>query len=50
MSAERRQYGTPFRCPKCPPKHFYGALHIPNIKNITHCPNCGTKLVRSRPK
>ena len=37
-------YGLPLHCPKCPPKHYFGALKIPGVK-VKPCPNCGSALV-----
>lgn len=38
------KYGIPYRCPRCPEKHFYGLLRVPN-ERLRPCPNCGSRLV-----
>lgn len=42
-------FGGPLKCPKCPDKHYYGWLWLPNLKSRP-CPNCGTRLVSVRRK
>lgn len=43
--------GLPLRCPKCPPKFYFGTLKAaqlptPKVKpgKNDRCPNCGSKL------
>lgn len=52
---ERRTLGLPMRCPKCPPRRYFGVLKgeaVPTAlvkygKN-DNCPNCKTPLVPLR--
>jgi len=47
-AARREPFGWPLRCPRCPPKHYFGILKVPGDaagnKAAYSCPNCGTKL------
>ena len=50
MASPRKEPCLPYKCPKCPPKHFYGKLYIPWESDAPEkwvCENCGAKLVRS---
>lgn len=44
----KRPFGLVLKCPKCPPKDAFAMLKIPSTKAIP-CPNCGSRLVPSRP-
>jgi hypothetical protein len=55
MAEGGRKYGRPAICPKCPPKHYYGALigpHLPaasvKVRKSDVCPNCETPLSERR--
>jgi len=46
-----KTFGRPLKCPKCPPKHYFGLLkgqEIPTelvrIGRSDVCPNCNTPL------
>lgn len=50
MASPKQPKTIPFKCPKCPPKHFYGKLFIPWDKDqsqVMKCENCETVLVES---
>lgn len=52
MGGQQKQFGWPLRCPKCPPKEYFGVLKVPGdaagIKIPYACPNCGTRLVATK--
>ena len=48
----KRTLGLPMRCPKCPPRRYYGVLkgeavptHLVKLGKGDTCPNCNTLLV-----
>jgi hypothetical protein len=47
--------GLPLRCPKCPPKHYFGTLKGDSVPTqmvkfgkADVCPNCRTPLVNPK--
>lgn len=47
--------GLPLRCPKCPPKHYYGILKgetvptgLVKFSRSDVCPNCREPLISAR--
>ena len=47
MNGKPYKYGIPYRCPKCPPREFFGLLKIPHEK-LKPCPNCRSRLTPSK--
>jgi transcription elongation factor Elf1 len=45
--SSKKGYGTPYRCPACEEKNFYGLLKKDH-ERAPNCANCGVKMVPSR--